>query len=883
VLGRASEIEQLTKAIRRADLVGAVLTGEAGVGKSTLLASAVSKAQNEGFVVVQLFGSRATSTLPLHAFSSFLAQGADDQSIERFLAVRRALTDHSGGRPVLVAVDDAHLLDDSSAVLVSQLARELAIFLLCSVRTGEPTPEPISSLWVQGSATLIHVGPLTREFVGEPASAALGGPISTELESELWKRTGGNPLHARELSLGSLASGSIREINGVWNMVGPLATSTALVDLVRQRLSSLNEDEQHALCCVALSEPAGIGLLEAVTSGDSLIKLEETGLVRVFQDRRRTMVRLTHPLYGEVVRSQTSQLRARKIRRTLAETVLGFNARRRDDTLAVASWQLDAGDVHPVGFANAAFDAIHRHDTDLAERLASAAHDHEPSSLSGRALAMTRHLLGRHTEALAVLAAPLAQAEPQSAEWARIGFLDGLIRARGVGDYPGALVVLDLVANSQTSIKTRDRAEAMIALIQLLQGDAGESCRRAEQLVKAGTAEAEAFTAYVGAVAAGGHPAQALGIVDEFLARNPETNPQSLFPDFHWVALLDAGALDTTSYEVAAAWENATDLSDQHRQARSALAYGHVLLDRGQSASARQWFETSAGFFRLIGERFGERWALSGRLLASAYLGDTADAEVTVSLLDAIPSHPAAFFEVYGKRGMAWLRAARGEPTQAREDLLVLAASLRASGCVSHALRALLDVARLGDPRTAAKVVAEFEDQLDGLALPTFVTFVKALAESSTPALISSADQLAQLGYSALAAEAASAARDSLARDGRVRDAAGWARRASDLLSTIEGGVTPLFIVVEAVVPLTRREREIAAFVAAGRTSREVADSCFLSVRTVETHLARVYDKLGVRTRSELADALSPLTPTYVTPPSNVMPPSNFSQASTAR
>jgi DNA-binding CsgD family transcriptional regulator len=68
-----------------------------------------------------------------------------------------------------------------------------------------------------------------------------------------------------------------------------------------------------------------------------------------------------------------------------------------------------------------------------------------------------------------------------------------------------------------------------------------------------------------------------------------------------------------------------------------------------------------------------------------------------------------------------------------------------------------------------------------------------------------------------------------------------------------------MFTTVETVTPLTRREREIAHLVANGQTSREVAESCFLSVRTVENHLARIYDKLGVRGRNELAEALKPL------------------------
>jgi DNA-binding CsgD family transcriptional regulator len=61
---------------------------------------------------------------------------------------------------------------------------------------------------------------------------------------------------------------------------------------------------------------------------------------------------------------------------------------------------------------------------------------------------------------------------------------------------------------------------------------------------------------------------------------------------------------------------------------------------------------------------------------------------------------------------------------------------------------------------------------------------------------------------------------------------------------------------VRAVDPLTRREREIAVLAADGRTCREIADRLALSARTVENHLARVYTKLGIPGRADLAAAL---------------------------
>ena len=90
-------------------------------------------------------------------------------------------------------------------------------------------------------------------------------------------------------------------------------------------------------------------------------------------------------------------------------------------------------------------------------------------------------------------------------------------------------------------------------------------------------------------------------------------------------------------------------------------------------------------------------------------------------------------------------------------------------------------------------------------------------------------------------------------------------RRAFDLAA--EMGHRPLLAQVEREMPLvaaaragnelTAAERRVVGLVAAGASNRDAAAALFVSVRTVETHVASIYRKLGVRTRAELARALS--------------------------
>jgi len=62
---------------------------------------------------------------------------------------------------------------------------------------------------------------------------------------------------------------------------------------------------------------------------------------------------------------------------------------------------------------------------------------------------------------------------------------------------------------------------------------------------------------------------------------------------------------------------------------------------------------------------------------------------------------------------------------------------------------------------------------------------------------------------------------------------------------------------IQAMIPLTQREREIASLAARGLSSKKFGGRLFVSSRTVDNHLARIYSKLGVGSRAELADALS--------------------------
>ena len=111
------------------------------------------------------------------------------------------------------------------------------------------------------------------------------------------------------------------------------------------------------------------------------------------------------------------------------------------------------------------------------------------------------------------------------------------------------------------------------------------------------------------------------------------------------------------------------------------------------------------------------------------------------------------------------------------------------------------------------------------------------------------------MGALLYAAEASAEAAVILRRAGQARHAAAE-QKAARLLARCEGAATPPVQVITGRVRLTPGELDTAVQAAAGRSNKQIASDMQLSVRTVESHLQRAYEKLGISGRRELAGAL---------------------------
>jgi DNA-binding CsgD family transcriptional regulator len=186
-----------------------------------------------------------------------------------------------------------------------------------------------------------------------------------------------------------------------------------------------------------------------------------------------------------------------------------------------------------------------------------------------------------------------------------------------------------------------------------------------------------------------------------------------------------------------------------------------------------------------------------------------------------------------------------------------LVARTRADGLAGHELLALYDLVRFGRAELAVERMAELLTTVPGgPAAALLLRHARAEADGDADGLFAAARDFSGHGYLVFAAESAAGA---VRMFRAVRDPRALAASTllADVLARCDTIRTPALLAVQP--SLTSRERQVAEMAAEGVRSREIADRLYLSPRTVENHLQRVYAKLGVNGRVELAPALRSL------------------------
>jgi len=361
--------------------------------------------------------------------------------------------------------------------------------------------------------------------------------------------------------------------------------------------------------------------------------------------------------------------------------------------------------------------------------------------------------------------------------------------------------------------------------------------------------------------AVGGRTSEAIEIADRAFEARVALGDQAMMtgPGIYLVAralaLLEAGRLGEAEEYAQIGYEVSAERQLHDGQAWFSVILGRVCLHQGRVVTASRWFREAAILYGDYNHA-GARWGYGGLAHSLALSGDLDGADAALADLDAEPPTPLRMMDPEIERGRAYVLALHGQHTLARDILRHAAADAGSTGRFALEAAVLHDLARLGDASLVVDRIRELGDWVDGAYLPARLAHAEALVSSDAAGLAAAADAFESIGALLLASEAAAAAARAFTRDGLSRRASEARQRAIRLADACEGARPAALSDDTEVTPLTRREREVAELAANGLTSREVAEKLFVSTRTVENHLQRAYEKLGVRGRAELTEAL---------------------------
>jgi DNA-binding NarL/FixJ family response regulator len=840
-------------------VAGIVVAGEGGVGKTRLALEALGQADPGRFAIKGAVATRATRSIPLGALAQLLP--ADLPSGNLLRAAMEALVGVGEERRLVLAIDDAHLLDDTSAALLHQVVRSSAAFVQLTLRSGEPAPDPITALWKERILERLDLLPLSPLEVEQVLAAGLGGQVDSTTTARLWRATGGNALLLRELVAAGLDRGALTDSGGVWRWQGPWTMAPRLMELISTRLEQLDEDELHVLELLAYGDPLGLELLAGLAPMGAIEALEAHGLLWVEQNRRRTLARPAHPLYAEALRRRSPSLRARARQRELAEATLRFGARRRQDELQLAIWQMAiGGEAEPRRLVGAARQAWAAFDAPLAERLARAALEGGAGIEAAQLLSDLLVYGGRAKEAEELLATLRLQPTGEE-ERARLALARAFVLFWGLDRVEEAMTLL---AEAERSITERSWREGIAGMRGRFLAHAGQytaALQLLDRLLDRPPAfePTEAAALMSRALAASAHGLLAAAAAD--VKRGGRLVPRWL-EEVPWLGDM----VEIAGYLSQALGGDLTGATETAAQRHAAAAehsdypFSHVVWCtlRGQAARLGGQVQDALRWLR-EGSRQSERdepGALASLCAAelahaAALARDHDLAERALADAQARRRASQAIFEPWVDIAAVWVSATRGATGQVVEQALACARRARETGALAYEPIALHDAVRLGAARAAVDRLGELATQAEGRLVGLYAAHALAAARQDGQALDQIASSLASAGAGLLAAEAAAQAAVAHRRAGRQASARAAAASSARFLEACQGAWTPALGTLEAP-RLTPRELQIAKLASRGLRNREIADRLGISVRTVDNHLHQAYSKLGIGSRGDL-------------------------------
>jgi DNA-binding CsgD family transcriptional regulator len=875
---------------------GLVIEGEAGIGKTTLWRDARDDAEARGYLVLSFAAVEAEVSLPFVGLGDLLAPlldealpalpGVQREALETALLRVESSGDGAGEaavsaaalgvlrearRPLVIAVDDVQWLDRHTARALAFAFRRLeGAAILASRRVTEPSSSPeLDRVLAERNVDRLPVGPLSLFALDAMLREQLGLELERARLRELHRVTDGNPLYAREIARESLRTGS-----------SDLAVPRTLGELLRQRVRAATPAARRLVLLGAELGDPRLDVLAALGVSDEAFGELAARDIAVASSGR---LRLTHPLLAAAAREETRASQLVELHRFLAE-------RLEDDVeralhLALASHEPDERVAARLEEAASSADGRGAQETALAlvENAIRLTPD-EDEALWRRTLQRAYHLarIGDVTREREQLEDLLTRVPP------------GQLRARAlcelaiVDEFAGLEHARAALAEPGIDLRLCCQAQLLCGWHLTLAADLGGALAAFRDAAATATAAGDgwqqsiascsiAFTNYL--LGQGFDGAAFDASVSSYERerggrerRNYIWEPRSLRGRLRVIEGEYAGARDDLEQilmqrrdlgdelgivnaqcglarlEIAAGdLEAATTHAERALDIAQHITAGSTAPDfwgtasivyawTGREQAARDAAARALAVPTLIPEI--ERRARSAIGLFELSIGNGAEAHAELrravaTVRGSLIPHPGLFwfwhdaFEacvVAGELGegeelLAWL-----------EDCLrdIDHAPARASAAIGRALMA----AGQGDVQGAV-------DAGDA-ALAEHERFDRPLHRART---------LLIRGGILRRAKQRRGARESLAEAAFLFERCGaplWAARAARELERT--GTHHV-----ASWELTPTEAQVAGLAATGAKNKEIAEQLFMSVKTVEANLSRVYGKLGIRSRTELS------------------------------
>ncbi len=857
-VGRTDIVTAVEEAILSTGSVGAVLVGEAGVGKTAVMQQALA-AQAAELLIVRIRGSKGShhqAFRPVNFLLSELETDVVDHPVTVLRAVSELLNFQARGRRVVLAVDNIEYLDPSSAGLITQLVINGTASVLLTTQDFTAADPLFASLWREGSLKRFDLSPFTAAEAGAFLEAELDGPVSVECVHLLLRMSGGNARFL-QASVRALRGRRIVRQDGTWVLLpGGTPVPAEVTEAALSVLEGLPAGQRDVAHLLALAGRLPVPAMHRLAGSTDVDALQSAGLV-VVRHGKQEDVELTDPVLGAGAVESIAAQRAQELYERLVEDPALTEALHPERHVR---WLLRCHRAVPAALCLAAAQSA-RNDGRYCDAVEFTEIQDVYRSTAAIAGERARALIddGRFEDAANALslAAPLLE-EAAPADAVRMLLADAVLRnflgLRGAGD-----PIADAEARAESAGVDREvlRAEVILTRAELASLD-GEYPRSrelmlslreaayplsAEQRLRSDALLCEAWAMMESQL-------EALQLADDLADRLQHGSVSRRTREIVSLRLVAV-------YSASGSWEPGArrlglDVEDggiARRGSSLQLALGLVLARYGQPEEALGRLKPA--FDQL---RVGDPHRLLPIAAASIAYCHTMNRNIQDAIPFLVHAEPTAGTPWMVRRLTAQLQLSslglREAKTEAAQQLQVLGQRDRERGASLFELSAFTSAVRLGNTGALAEL-SDVAARVQGPFARLSEMFAKGVGHRDAEVLLQAMELAAAAGDQNFGRDAARSALSAAQAQGNKSSVREVQQRARQVLvhETAAGPISQLD-------SLTPRESEIAQLAASGYANREIADVMCVSVRTIEGHLYQIYSKLHVSSRLQLAELL---------------------------